>query len=220
MHFNYFTLFLEAGLAVQIVIILLIFFSFSSWAIIIEKFFLISGQVKQLKKFEIFYLKNRGNNEQTIKAVVSQSDNYHNLITYSSFRKMRDFVITNNQQHYSVQELRSLIEQHFNVKMQILENKLDKLGNIANSTPFIGLVGTVLGIFKAIGESKEMTLATIAPGVAEALFTTAVGLIVAIPAMIFYNKYVSQVNYLYNSSERFFDDISIVISNLLFPNKK
>lgn len=223
MEYNYFNLFLESSIVVQIVIVILIFLSFSSWAIIIEKIFLISGQIRKLKKFEIFYLKNRGTNEQTIKALVSQNDAYHNLVTYNSFRKMRDFVVTNNSQNYDVAELRSLIEQHFNSKMQIIENKLDRLGSIANTTPFIGLIGTVFGImnsFQAIGESKNVSLAVVAPGIAEALFTTALGLVVAIPAMIFYNKFTSQVDYIYNVSERFFDDVSIIVANLLFSSSK
>ena len=221
MQYNYFHLFLEASLIVQIVILILIFLSFSSWAIILEKFFTISGQMRKLKKFEVFYLKNRGTNEQTTKVLASQSDNYNSLITYSSFKKMRDFVVTHNSQNYSVIELRSLIEQHFNLKMQIIENKLDRLGSIANITPFIGLIGTVFGImnsFQAIGESKNVSLAVVAPGIAEALFTTALGLVVAIPAMIFYNKFTAQVDYIYNSSEKFFDDVSIIIANLLFPS--
>ncbi len=221
MQYNYFNLFLEASLVVQVVILFLIFLSFSSWAIIIEKFFTISGQIRKLKKFETFYLKNRGTNEQTIKALASQSDNYNSLITYNSFKKMRDFVVTHNSQNYSVVELRNIIEQHFNVKMQIMENKIDRLGSIANSTPFIGLVGTVFGImnsFQAIGESKNVSLAVVAPGIAEALFTTALGLIVAIPSMIFYHKFTSQIDYIYNSSEKFFDDVSIMISNLLLSS--
>ena len=72
--------------------------------------------------------------------------------------------------------------------------------------------------FQAIGESKNVSLAVVAPGIAEALFTTALGLVVAIPAMIFYNKFTAQVDYIYNSSEKFFDDVSIIIANLLFPS--
>jgi biopolymer transport protein TolQ len=143
------------------------------------------------------------------------------LITFDSFKKTREFVITHNNQNYSVEELRSLIDQYFNVKMQHIENRLDRLGTIANTTPFIGLIGTVFGImnsFQAIGESKNVSLAVVAPGIAEALFTTALGLIVAIPAMIFYNKFTAQIDYIYNSSEKFFDDISIIIANLLFPS--
>ena len=221
MEYNYFNLFLEASLVVQIVIVVLIFLSFSSWAIIIEKIFTVSGQMRRLKKFEAFYLKNRGTNEQTVKALVGQSDNYHSLITYNSFKKMRDFVVTHNNENYSVAELRSLIDQYFNVKMQIIENKVDRLGSIANTTPFIGLIGTVFGImnsFQAIGESKNVSLTVVAPGIAEALFTTALGLVVAIPAMIFYNKFTSKIDYIYNSSEKFFDDISIIVANLLLSS--
>jgi biopolymer transport protein ExbB/TolQ len=178
--------------------------------------------MKKLKKFESFYIKNRGTNEQTMKNLVSVGDNYANLITYNSFRKMRDFVITHNDQEYSVDELRNLAEQNFNVKMKVLENKLDKLGTIATATPFIGLVGTVFGIinsFQSIGETKSISLTVIAPGIAEALFTTALGFVVAIPAMIFYNKFINHIDRIYNSSESFFNDVSVIIANILSKKK-
>ena len=222
MKFNYLHLFLDSNIVVQIVIVLLIYYSFSSWSIIIEKLLILSPQIKKLKKFESFYIKNRGTNEQTIKNLVASGDHYNNLITYNSFRKMRDFVITYNEQEYSVDELRNLAEQNFNVKMKVLENKLDKLGTIATATPFIGLVGTVFGIinsFQAIGETKNVSLAVVAPGIAEALFTTALGFIVAIPAMIFYNKFINQIDRIYNSSESFFNDVSVIVANILFKKK-
>ena len=222
MKFNYLHLFLDANIVVQIVIVLLIYYSFSSWSIIIEKLLILSPQIKKLKKFESFYIKNRGINEQTIKNLVAGGDNYGNLITYNSFRKMRDFVITHNEQDYSADELRNLSEQNFNVRMKVLENKLDKLGTIATATPFIGLVGTVFGIinsFQSIGETKNVSLAVVAPGIAEALFTTALGFIVAIPAMIFYNKFINQIDRIYNSSESFFNDISIIVANILSKKK-
>jgi biopolymer transport protein TolQ len=222
MQFNYLHLFLDSNIVVQIVIVLLIYYSFSSWSIIIEKFLILSPQMKKLKKFESFYIKNRGTNEQTMKNLVSVGDNYANLITYNSFRKMRDFVITHNDQEYSVDELRNLAEQNFNVKMKVLENKLDKLGTIATATPFIGLVGTVFGIinsFQSIGETKSISLTVIAPGIAEALFTTALGFVVAIPAMIFYNKFINHIDRIYNSSESFFNDVSVIIANILSKKK-
>ncbi len=222
MKFNYLHLFLDANIVVQIVIVLLIYYSFSSWSIIIEKLLILSPQIKKLKKFESFYIKNRGTNEQTIKNLVAGGDNYGNLITYNSFRKMRDFVITHNEQDYSADELRNLSEQNFNVRMKVLENKLDKLGTIATATPFIGLVGTVFGIinsFQSIGETKNVSLAVVAPGIAEALFTTALGFIVAIPAMIFYNKFINQIDRIYNSSESFFNDVSIIVANILSKKK-
>ena len=96
------------------------------------------------------------------------------------------------------------------------------MGTIATATPFIGLVGTVFGIinsFQSIGETKNVSLAVVAPGIAEALFTTALGFIVAIPAMIFYNKFINQIDRIYNSSESFFNDVSVIVANILFKKK-
>lgn len=218
MEFNFLRLFLDSNIIVQIIVLLLIFYSFSSWAIIFEKFFVLSPQIRKLRKFDSFYVKNRGTNEQTIKTLMSHSDDYGDLTTYQSFRKMRDFVIANNVQDYKPDELRNLIEQNFIVKMQVLEKKIDKLGTIATATPFIGLVGTVFGIinsFQSIGEAQSVNLVIIAPGIAEALFTTALGFIVAIPAMIFYNKFINYTDEIYNSAEIFFNDVSLIVSNIV-----
>ena len=183
---------------------------------------LLSRQVKLMRHFDSFYIKQRSTNDQTIKSLMSHSDDYGDLASYQSFRKMRDFVITNNSQDYSVEELRNLIEQNFASRMQVFESRISKLGTIATATPFIGLVGTVFGIinsFQSIGEAQNVSLAVVAPGIAEALFTTALGFIVAIPAMIFYNKFTNQIDEIYNSSEVFFNDIAMIVSNILTRKK-
>ena len=89
------------------------------------------------------------------------------------------------------------------------------LASVGSSGPFIGLLGTVWGImtsFQAIAASKNTSLAVVAPGIAEALFATALGLVAAIPATIFYNKYVIEVNRQAQRLEGFADEFSAILS--------
>jgi biopolymer transport protein TolQ len=89
------------------------------------------------------------------------------------------------------------------------------LATVGSASPFVGLFGTVWGImtsFQAIAASKNTSLAVVAPGIAEALFATAIGLIAAIPATIFYNKFTSEVNRQAQRLEGFADEFSAILS--------
>lgn len=221
MQFNYLSLFFESSLIVQIIIILLIFSSMYSWMIIIEKFFLISREKKQLLNFENFYVRNRSSNETILRNLFNQSENFEKLTTYQSFKRAKDFLLENNQ-NLSIKQIEQIMVQNFYMKMHKMESKLDNLGIIASVSPYISLLGTTFGIirtFAAIGTSKSVNLIQIGPGIAEVLFTTAIGLMVAIPASIFYNRYTSQIDYIYNFSENFFYDVSDIIHNYLFEKK-
>ncbi len=213
MKFDYISLFLESGLFVQIILIILIFSSIYSWGIIFEKIFLISGQKKKLLNFEKFYINNRISDDLILRNLFSNSENFNKSVTYESFKKAQNFVLE-NQRNFSQDELEQIMIQNFNFKMNKIQNKLDNLGIIASVGPYLSLLGTMFGIirtFSAIGESKSVNLVQIGPGIAEVLFTTAIGLIVSIPAMIFYNKFIKQIDYIENFSNNFFYDISNLI---------
>ncbi len=96
-----------------------------------------------------------------------------------------------------------------------LERRLLVLATVGSAGPFIGLFGTVWGImtsFQAIAASKNTSLAVVAPGIAEALFATALGLVAAIPAVIAYNKLSAEVNHLGSRMEAFADEFSAILS--------
>ena len=100
-------------------------------------------------------------------------------------------------------------------ELQRQETGLPFLATIGSSAPFIGLFGTVWGImtsFQSIAASKNTSLAVVAPGIAEALFATAIGLVAAIPATIFYNKFVSEVNKQSQRLEGFADEFAAILS--------
>src|SRR6266576_706275 len=100
-------------------------------------------------------------------------------------------------------------------EVERLERRLLVLATVGSAGPFIGLFGTVWGImtsFQSIAASKNTSLAVVAPGIAEALFATAIGLVAAIPATIFYNKFASEVNRQAQRLEGFADEFSAILS--------
>ena len=106
-------------------------------------------------------------------------------------------------------------------EVERLESKLLVLATVGSAGPFIGLFGTVWGImtsFQSIAASKNTSLAVVAPGIAEALFATAMGLIAAIPATIFYNKFTSEVNKQAARLEGFADEFSAILSRQIDEN--
>lgn len=222
MKFNYISLFLEAGLFVQIILVILLFASIYSWGVIFDKLFSISNQKKKIMNFEKFYVNGRISEDVILKNLFSGADeNFNDLITYQSFRRAKEFVLE-NQKNFSADEIEQIMIQNFNFKMNKIQNNLDNLGTIASIGPYVSLLGTMFGIirtFSAIGASKSVNLVEIGPGIAEVLFTTAIGLIVSIPAAIFYNKFVSQIDYIENFSNNFFYDISSLIHSRLSSKK-
>jgi biopolymer transport protein TolQ len=100
-------------------------------------------------------------------------------------------------------------------EVEYLERRLLVLATVGSAGPFIGLFGTVWGImtsFQSIAASKNTSLAVVAPGIAEALFATAIGLIAAIPATIFYNKFAGEVNKQAQRMEGFADEFAAILS--------
>jgi len=189
-NFSFFTLFLKADFVVKFVIIILIAASIYSWAIIIEKYKLfkkINGsssifeeQFWSSKSADSLYKKLEGYNEDPMTNV---------------FKTGMDFMIKNKSRSASTQErVLQALSGSIDKEMEVVEKKLTFLATVGSTAPFIGLFGTVWGImnsFQSIAISKNTSLAIVAPGIAEALFATALGLLAAIPAVVAYNKFTS-----------------------------
>lgn len=189
-NFSFFSLFLKADFVVKFVIIILIAASIYSWAIIIEKYKLfkkINGsssffedQFWSSKSADSLYKKLEGYNEDPMANV---------------FKAGMDFMIKNKSRSASTQErVLHALSSSIDKEMEIVEKKLTFLATVGSTAPFIGLFGTVWGImnsFQSIAISKNTSLAIVAPGIAEALFATALGLLAAIPAVVAYNKFTS-----------------------------
>ncbi|QGY41063.1 protein TolQ [Pseudodesulfovibrio cashew] len=194
------TLLMGATLAVKLVMIFLALMSIWSWTIIFFKFFTIgSARKKVIMGYDQFMdsedltsgLKALGAKEQSPLARVS-------TLAVQEFRLLEKADVSRDRKRLLVKDtLRRVLKQGISKEMRSLTRNLPFLATCANAAPFIGLFGTVWGImhsFHSIGQAQSAALATVAPGISEALIATAIGLLVAIPATIFYNYFLGKLN--------------------------
>lgn len=208
-------LFLQAHLVVKIVMAGLVLASVWVWAIIIDKTILYARTKRTMDRFE-----------QTFWSGQSLEELYRSLASRPNFAMAAIFVAAMREWKRSyeggarsfaglTQRLDKVMDVTIAREVERLESRLLVLATVGSAGPFIGLFGTVWGImtsFQSIAASKNTSLAVVAPGIAEALFATAIGLIAAIPATIFYNKFVSQVNRQAQRLEGFADEFSAILS--------
>ena len=202
-------LFSEADLVVKLVMLGLMIASIISWAIIFEKLILIKLVNRNAIKF---YRDFWSSNINDIDAAYRNSRNNPMAKIFNAGIKEWNttFKIHKNM---SIEGVKGRIEKAMNVQMNIELDKLEKkllfLASVGSTAPFIGLFGTVYGImnsFSAIATSKSTNLTVVAPGIAEALFATAIGLFAAIPAVMFYNKISSDIARVTSNLENFSDE--------------
>ena len=185
--FSLLSLFIRADIIVKSVIIILIVCSIYSWAVIIEKFRLFKKINESTEEFEkkfwnsksaeSFYNSLPANIEDPMALVFK--DAMQNLLKRKSKTDLHDRITT-------------MLETGIEKQMSKLSKGYTFLATVGSTAPFIGLFGTVWGImnsFQSIAISRNTSLAIVAPGIAEALFATALGLLAAIPAVIAYNKF-------------------------------
>jgi len=203
--FSLWSLFLRADFIVKSVILMLIGCSIYSWAIIIEKFRLFKKINLESELFEEKFWKSKSA-ETFYNSLPVNLENPMALLFKDS---MQTLLKAKNKSNLS-ERMSSVLE--VNIEKQML--KLDKgftfLATVGSTAPFIGLFGTVWGImnsFQSIAISRNTSLAIVAPGIAEALFATALGLLAAIPAVVAYNKFNNDskkyIQKLENFSKRF-----------------
>ena len=184
-----FSLFLRADPVVKLVIFGLFISSIWSWAIIINKIKMIRKMNNVTKKFEDLFWSS-SSLEDLYTNTESKNDNPMIAIFNKSmieWLKLRNSKIKDRIEN----RLNNVLVSSINNEITKLEKNMIFLASLGSSAPFVGLFGTVWGImnsFQAIGITKNTSLAVVAPGIAEALFATALGLIAAIPAVIAYNK--------------------------------
>jgi len=207
--FSIFKLFIRADIIVKSVIILLIASSIYSWAIIFDKYKLFKKINKSTDEFEEKFWKSR-----------SAETFYNNLPSNINdpmanvFKNSMQTIVKSRSRSSISEKLPSILETNIEKEMNAIEKNYTFLATVGSTAPFIGLFGTVWGImnsFQSIAISRNTSLAIVAPGIAEALFATALGLLAAIPAVVAYNKFSSDskryLQKLENFSKRF---ISIV----------
>jgi biopolymer transport protein TolQ len=189
--FSLIQLFLRADFVVKSVIIILIAASVFSWALIFEKYRLFKRIEKSTNSFEEKFWKSKS------------AESFYNSLTNKDhdpmanvFQSAMDELIKTKSKSVSVQSTRvsRVIEISADKEIKLIEKHFTFLATVGSTAPFIGLFGTVWGImnsFQSIAISRNTSLAIVAPGIAEALFATALGLLAAIPAVVAYNKFNS-----------------------------
>ena len=207
--FSILNLFLRADVIVKSVIIILIVSSIYSWAVIIEKYRLFKKINKSSEEFENKFWKSRSAESVYNNLPENIDDPMANV-----FKDTMQVIIKSKSKSNLSNKLESMLEVNIEKQMNRLDKNYTFLATVGSTAPFIGLFGTVWGImnsFQSIAISRNTSLAIVAPGIAEALFATALGLLAAIPAVVAYNKFSSDSKKysqkLENFSKRF---ISIV----------
>jgi len=209
------SLFMQAGLVVKLVMLGLIAASVWTWAIVIDKYLAYGRARRQFEKFEqVFW---SGQSLEELYRTLSERNNTGLASIFVA--AMREWKKSFERGARSPIGLQMRIDRAMDVTLaresEGLSARLGSLATIGSAGPFIGLFGTVVGImtsFQAIAGSKSTNLAVVAPGIAEALLATAIGLVAAIPAVIAYNKFSADAGKLSARMEGFADEFSAILS--------
>ncbi len=208
-------LFMQAHLVVKLVMAGLVLASVWVWAIIIDKTILFQRMKSQMDRFESTFWSGQSL-EELYRSLSSRPNHAMAAIFVAAMREWKRSYEGGARSFAGLtQRLDKVMDVTIAREVERLESRLLVLATVGSAGPFIGLFGTVWGImtsFQSIAASKNTSLAVVAPGIAEALFATAIGLIAAIPATIFYNKFVSQVNRQALRLEGFADEFSAILS--------
>ena len=187
--FSIIKLFIRADLIVKTVILILIVSSIYSWAIIFEKIKLFKKINKSTEEFEEKFWKSK-----------SAESFYNNLPTNVNdpmatvFKNSMNVLLKSKRSSNLNEKMSRMLEINIEQQMEKIEKRYIFLATVGSTAPFVGLFGTVWGImnsFQSIAISRNTSLAIVAPGIAEALFATALGLLAAIPAVVAFNKFTS-----------------------------
>ena len=187
--FSILNLFIRADIIVKSVIIILIVASIYSWAIIIEKYRLFKKINKSSEEFENRFWKSRSAESFYNNLPETIDDPMANV-----FKDTMQVIIKSKSKSNLADKLESMLEVCIEKQMNEIDKSYTFLATVGSTAPFIGLFGTVWGImnsFQSIAISRNTSLAIVAPGIAEALFATALGLLAAIPAVVAFNKFSS-----------------------------
>jgi len=201
--FSLWKLFLRADFVVKFVIILLIACSIFSWALIFDKFKLFKKINSSIEDFEKKFWK------------AKSAESFNNNLPVNSkdpavliFKTAMAELLRTKRQSSAVQSARVeiILDIAADTEMKKIEKNFTFLATVGSTAPFIGLFGTVWGImnsFQSIAISRNTSLAIVAPGIAEALFATALGLLAAIPAVVAYNKFNSDSKKYFSKIDNF-----------------
>ena len=220
--FSIVSTFMRADHVVQADMALLLLGSLWSWTIIFNKLVTIGGLKRKARRFEKLFWSGQSLDE-LYQQFAAKNDHPMAAMFIAGLREWRrGFEAPNGLRENMLSGIKERIEKAMSVTIlretDGIEKNLGMLATIGSVSPFVGLFGTVWGImnsFSAIAARHDTTLAVVAPGIAEALFATAMGLLAAIPAVIFYNRFVAEIGRYVNSLDAFADEFSAILSRQL-----
>lgn len=223
--FSLIALFLRADPVVQAVMGILALASVWSLAIAIDKFFSISGARSRAKRFEQAFWAGQPMDDINDRVTDKPAEAMARVFTAGAreWRESRRGAPGDEQNQAIVERASAMMDVAVNRETQRMEAGLSTLAIIASSAPFIGLFGTVIGImnsFRNIAAQGETNLTVVAPGIAEALFATALGLFAAIPALIFYNKFSADVSSFSERMTNFSQEVATRLSRRLHERRE
>ncbi|WP_347938629.1 protein TolQ [Rickettsia oklahomensis] len=223
-HLSIFSLISSSDIIGKSVMLILLVVSIWSWAIILDKIFKLMQVQQSMRAFEnVFW--SGGVLEQLYESIKRSVNNPLALIFVSAMNECKSLnskglsdALKNNHK----ERITGAMYLAQNREIEKLEKNLSFLATVGSSSPFIGLFGTVWGImhgFQSIATSKNTSLAVVAPGIAEALLATAIGLFTAIPAVIFYNYLISRITLINNKIEDFISELNSILSKAIDQEK-
>ena len=214
-------LFMRADLVVKSVLLMLVLASFWSWVLIIDKAIAFGSLKKKTQRFEENFWSGRSLDELYTQ-YSERRDQPMAAVFIAALREWRRSLEKPSSKGAVDRAVNDRVEKAMNVSIQRETEKLERglgyLATVGSTAPFVGLFGTVWGImnsFQAIAVRQDTTLAVVAPGIAEALFATALGLAAAIPAVIAYNRFVNELSRYTGRLEAFADEFSAFLSRQL-----
>jgi len=213
---NILHLVLNASIVVQAVMLLLVLISVSSWAAIFRKLFALKKVKTQNEDFERNFWSGSSLNELFVTASKNAATSGPMERIFASgmreFQKLRERRITDVGA--LMDGARRAMRASFQREMDVVETNLSFLATVGSVSPYVGLFGTVWGImhaFTGLASLQQVTLATVAPGIAEALVATAIGLFSAIPAVVAYNRFARDIDRIANQQETFIEEFSNIL---------
>lgn len=213
--FSFFSIFTQADFMIQFVMLLLIGASVWSWGVIFSKYSRFAQIQRSIKKFEKLFWSGESLDQIKRRAALKVD----NPLSSVFLDGMEEWGKTGYKVSQNVFErVRAKMQAALYVEMGSLEERIPSLATIGSISPFVGLFGTVWGIvnsLQTIGAQKSTSLAIVAPPIAEALFATAIGLGVAIPAIVAYNKFARDLNNINMKGENFINEFIVVLSHQL-----
>ena len=210
------SLIMQASWVVQLVMLILVAASVASWATIFRKAQMLK-RVRQLNEdFEQDFWSGSSLNDLYSSATQNAKTGGPMERIFASgmreYKKLRERHISNSAM--LMDGTRRAMRASFQREMDVIESGLSFLGTVGSSTPYIGLFGTVWGVmhaFTGFASMEQITLATVAPGIAEALVATAMGLFAAIPAVAAYNRYANTIDRIASSQETFMEEFTNIL---------